>query len=168
MSKFRFPKQPHDPGTRPFAGADGANPFADPEGPESGDANPFAAAPAAAEYKPAEYVALLPHRGKLIWRCGALGLLATTAGLILSVGLVSSAGSWTAGLVNSLPIQSICLALALPAWILGHRDRRAIRAGAMDRSGQAPTTVGLRMGQVATFLALLPFVVLISSLWFDF
>jgi predicted Zn finger-like uncharacterized protein len=69
-------------------------------------------------------------------------------GLILTFGILSLAlGFFICGLF--LP------GFGIPAWIMGNKDIREMRAGRMDREGESMTNIGRILGMVACGLSVL-------------
>jgi hypothetical protein len=75
-----------------------------------------------------------PHRGVLILVLGVLGLV--------------GCGIFT----------------AIPAWVMGSGDLKAMAAGTMDPSGQSMTNAGRICGMIGTILAIVAVVVVIVLL----
>ena len=61
-------------------------------------------------------------------------------------------GEFTTGFAYGVPAQLFGLALSIPAWILGESDLKAIRAGAMDQTGETDTKRGLWLGILASLI----------------
>jgi hypothetical protein len=72
-----------------------------------------------------------PHRGVLVLVLGILGLI--------------GCGIFT----------------AIPAWVIGHGDLKAMDAGTMDPSGRSLTNAGKICGMIATILTIIAVVVVI-------
>lgn len=70
-------------------------------------------------------------------------------GLILVLGLLSWVG---------------CPVVSFAAWIMGSHDLREMRAGRMDRSGEAPTLAGMIFGMIISGLWILAGVVFAAVL----
>jgi hypothetical protein len=82
-----------------------------------------------------------PHRGGIV--------------LALGVSAVSLAGLGALSLLTccALPFLLASLPLGPLAWVMGHGDLKAMRAGTMDRSGEGQTRGGLICAIIATALA---------------
>jgi len=173
MAKFEFP---HNPGTNredPFADENGNNPFADedasagetvdPSG--SGDGNVYGASDrgSAPAYRPGDYVMMLPHRGGRVLTYGVCGLSLSALSLLFgALALSGTFSDWTG--FSAIPLQLIALAVAVPAWILGHQDLRAIKAGAMDDAELGRTRLGYAFGIVAVLIAVAALAMVIARM----
>jgi hypothetical protein len=83
-----------------------------------------------------------PHRGSLIL---TLGIVSIPLALIAASCSCCSYGiGGIAGVIG--------LALAIPAWVMGHRDLAKMQAGTMDPEGQGSTQGGMICGIIGTAL----------------
>lgn len=160
MSKFEFPNRPGTDRPNPFQDEDGKNPFGDaqpasPEKQEPAAANPYAAdehQTTIQPYLPEDYETFLPHRGKLVFWLGLSSCLIQAASVVIAAIAVLLVDEFVSGFAYGAPAQLFGLALSLPAWILGHGDLKAIRAGAMNQDGEGATKRGLWLGVGASLL----------------
>jgi hypothetical protein len=63
--------------------------------------------------------------------------------LVLTLGIISLAGSLMSFMLYVVPLWLIPMGLGITGWIIGQRDLRAMREGAMDNTNQAMTLVGM-------------------------
>lgn len=156
--KFQRPPHPNTGRTDPFVGEDGSNPFAG-ENAEVRNANVYVAADSDSvrEYQASDFETVLPHRGKLVFLLGAIGLVMSLVG---AVGVMAVSGD-NLGLGGGISLASLapCSVYALVpaaiAWMFGRQDVRAIRVGAMSADGFLATNRGLVLGRSGTCLAVL-------------
>jgi predicted Zn finger-like uncharacterized protein len=95
---------------------------------------------------------LEPHRGTLIL---VLGILSTCLGAF---------GMCCFGVL----LGPVALGLGIPAWVMGHGDRKRMAAGTLDPSGRGPTTGGYVCGIVGTCLGALALLLSIAAIIFQF
>lgn len=174
MSKFKFNNPLDTDRPNPFRDGAGENPFGDgqpsgSEAPQPTAANPYSAQDSAQEqetsvqpYRPEDYETFLPHRAGLVYWLGLSGCFVQTASVVIAAIAVLLVDEFTMGLAYGVPTQLFGLALGLPAWILGHSDLKAIRAGAMDQEGERDTKRGLQFGIAATLLGIAQIILLIG------
>jgi hypothetical protein len=153
MTRLRkYPGDSEEP-SDPFSDEAGRNPFAERDevrqaAEEGGPENPYLAG---AGGKPAHQVGgfetTIPHRGGTVLTMGILGI----------VGAAVFAFCW--------PLLVINLFVALPAWLMGQSDLRAMKAGAMNREGRGMTFAGFILGIFGTLGTLILF---ISIAWVTF
>jgi hypothetical protein len=84
-----------------------------------------------------------PHRGQTVI---TLGVISAVCGGIAMVGCS--------------PLSVFGLGLGIPAWVMGQRDLKKMRAGVMDARGEAQTRSGWICGIVGTILSILGILVL--------
>ena len=177
---FRFPRNPGTERPDPFVDKQGNNPFADTPGPDTpapnapvdetgGDPDATTASRAAessvfatpgaersrsrqVDYQPEGYVRTLPHRAGTILTLGIVGLIGTIVGGLGALASFAVGSSFEAIVFMSglAPFALFSLAASVPCWMMGGYDIRAMRAGAMDTSGQTKTRIGLYLGIAAT------------------
>jgi len=146
----RFPKQPLADRERAFVGPDGKNPFGEaqavPSAPSSAvSENIFS--PARSLGSPADrqlYEPILPHRAGSVFWLGLLGMGGAALGILVLGPIL-----WLlmAGLRNlSLIVVTGAMLVCVVAVYMGSVDLKAIRAGAMDPSGERRTILGQRFG----------------------
>jgi len=161
MSKFKFPKNPGAERDNPFEDDSGKNPFGDQRKTASDDksepaedANPYAAQEhdGVQPYRPNDYETFLPHRGRLIFWLGAVGLGVQLLAILVATIAIFVTGNFLEGMVYGLPGQLVGVAVSAPAWVMGHSDWLAIEAGAMTSDGAPSTRAGLRLGIIGTLL----------------
>lgn len=143
----------------PFQDSGGNNPFAD-SSVSGGAANddPFAgpAAPPRSSEVP-EYVTQLADRSKTVIAYGSLALGMSIFGVVVAVfGFASTRGGMPA-----LPVSCLSLAIAMPAWLFGRADLRAMSVGAMENTNLARVRLGFRLATVAIVLSVIPIILLI-------
>jgi hypothetical protein len=101
-----------------------------------------------------------PHRGNLVITLGLVsigaGLVAVLASCILAVAGVPA--------MIGLGIGGIALGAGIPATLLGLKDSRRIKDGAMDPAGQGMTTGGWICGLIGAILGALEFLCCVASL----
>ncbi len=178
MARFKFPRQPLAQHDNPFQDESGKNPFSDespvealPDVPAAAD-NVYApaAGPSTGPSPPVHYEAMLPNRSRSVLFCGATGAVLAALGVLgVLLGLTGS-GTLRSALFFCLPLHLFGLTAALPAWIRGAADLRAIKAGAMDASGRRNTRIGLVLGIGAAVAAVVPltlFVVIVVASLFE-
>jgi hypothetical protein len=164
MAKFEFPRNPGTEAKHAFTDDDGSNPFSDAGSkPQAAEANPFSSPTAESSYVATEYETQLADRSGQVFFWGVIGLMLSLLGIFAAVLCVAGSG-WAWGLFYALPIQCVSLAISFPAWTMGHRDSVAISSKAMEDCGKSRTAAGLRMGQLAVALSLLPVALLASFL----
>jgi predicted Zn finger-like uncharacterized protein len=97
-----------------------------------------------------------PHRGSLIL---TLGIVSIPLALVAASCSCCSYGiGGIAGVIG--------LALAIPAWVMGHRDLAKMQAGTMDPEGQGSTQGGMICGIIGTALNALGLLLAIIMLIF--
>jgi hypothetical protein len=158
---FEYPKHPNTGRKDPFRDENGQNPFSD-EGPEAEISdNPYGVVnqDTGPVFQTGEFETQYPHRGGRVLALGVSGAALSALG---AVGTIAAAFSPSgAGMV--LPLVAGMLILGLPiswsAWMLGRHDLRAIRGGAMDKTGHKKTRFGHALGIAGTLIAIVPVVV---------
>jgi hypothetical protein len=94
---------------------------------------------------------------------GVTGAFLTAVSLLI-VGIVAaSTRTWTAEMVYACPTALLGIALSLPAWIMGHHDLAAIRAGALESSGRGRVQIGHRCGVAGTILGVVVLVLTVVA-----
>jgi len=158
---FEYPKHPKTNHRNPLRDESGDNPFVDEGADEDAGENPYAASAEASgvSYRPEGYETTLVSRGRLVFWLGAIGLsgsaIGTTGTVLIFLASSAAAGTWVYFCAAMLPLG---LAMSFSAWLLGSRDLRAIRAGAMEGSGSERTRRGRTMGMVGSLVAVAPVV----------
>ena len=156
--KFQRPSHPNTGRTNPFVDEEGNNPFSG-ENSENGDDNLFSAtnAESVREYQASDFETVLPHRGKLIFWLGVVGMILSGLGVIGAIATVGALlGMFDGGWIALLgPCAFYALLPNGIAWMLGYQDARAIRVGAMSDAGRVSTSRGLLLGQVGTLASVL-------------
>jgi len=162
---FEYPEHPNTNRKDPFRDEDGKNPFADETSADvDAPANPYAASGEATgvSCRPEDYETILPHRGRLTFWLGLMGL-ATSALGGSGVVLLLFASPDTAAIAVSLCAATLPLGLGLSwsAWVMGRNDLRVIGAGAMDAGGRSGTRRGHAMAMIGVLIAIAPIVYLV-------
>jgi hypothetical protein len=153
---LRFPRSPRRE-ENPFRDASGANPFADAPATSPPSSDPYAASriddapPATAHvYEPA-----LVDRTTWILGLGTAGLvLSLTAGIGVVWAIAASANPADQVRI-SMPLSLASLAAAIPGWLLGGNDWRALRAGALRSSRRRALAFGYGFSIAATIMDVL-------------
>ena len=112
-----------------------SNPFADKAAPP----NPYVA-PAYQPFGTPQAGYYRPHRGGVIIALGIIALVMVTLGTALMAAAC-------------IPVPFFALAVSIPAWIMGHKDLKAIQLGELDPTGKGLTLAGMIMGIVSTAIA---------------
>jgi len=141
---FRFPKNPNEGREQTFVDEEGNNPFAEDNNFSEADENVFNSPgnDSAPAYRP-EYIATSNDRKGIVF----------TFGLItLGVGAFSISMTYFNELFQALYVTLVFLnlAMAIPTWMIGYADLRAMRAGALDRAGIGMTRAGTIMSMLTT------------------
>ena len=168
---FQYPAHPNTNRTDPFQDADGKNPFADAEATEEkAPDNPYAA-PATGEplLRPADaYQLQYPHRGRTVFWLGLVGFCCACGAVLATAGFLTPSviGSAVLTLLYVL-FLIVSLSASSAAWMFGHLDLKAIRAGAMDPAGLKLTRRGCRLGLAGVLISIGMLVALVvgSALW---
>ena len=153
---FQYPAHPNTGRTDPFVGADGRNPFADSEAPqEAAPDDPYTVpmGDGGVSYRPS-YEIVCPHRGRTVVWLGASGCVAASAA-VASVAALWAIPSAITNIAAALCPLLVIVAVTLggTAWMFGHHDLYAIRAGAMDPAGIKLTKRGHRLGIITTLVS---------------
>ncbi len=160
---FEYPKHPNTNRKDPFHDEEGRNLFAD-EGPESEVSdNPYGVSgqDGGRTFQTGEFETVFAHRGGRVFGLGIMGAIMSALGAAGTIACVLS----PSGAGSLLSLSAGLLILGLPcawsAWMMGRNDLRAIRAGAMDDSGQRKTRGGYALGMAGTLVAIAPVVVVV-------
>lgn len=119
--------------------------------------NPYQT-PTADSYNPPAkpgYMRLRPHRGNSVLALGLSGVI---------VMLIGGVMSWLCCIFAFVPPLS--LALCIPAWVMGHADLAAIKAGEMDPDGKDITMIGMICGIVGVAILGLGLIMFIGLMIF--
>lgn len=139
-------------------GEDGTNPFSG-ENAEVGDDSVFVAADSEPirEYQASDFDAVMPHRGKLVFCLGLIGVVMSAVGGVgvMAVTQDNFGLSGDISLASLAPCSVYALVPAAVAWMMGRQDARAIRVGAMSEAGREATARGLLLARVGTLVAVL-------------
>jgi len=145
---FRFPKNPNEGREHTFVDDEGNNPYAEDNDVADADENAFTSPGYDNEptYRP-KYVAALSHRKGIVLGLGLVTLAIAT--LSIPFGYFSQSFQ-----PLYLAVAFLNLALAMPTWMMGYADLRAMRAGAMDPSGVSLTRLGTIMAMLTTLVTI--------------
>ena len=155
---FQYPAHPNTNRTDPFQDAEGKNPFADAEATAEKASDSPDVAPATSEplLRPADaYQLQYPHRGRTVFWLGLVGFCCACGAVLASAGFLTPAAIGSA-VLTLLHVLSLIVSLSAgsAAWMFGHQDSKAIRAGAMDPGGLTLTRRGCRLGVAGVLISI--------------